>query len=214
MIKTNLDSAGPFNLSFVNVGPQRTASTWLYLNLQRHPAICFPCGVKETMFFDQRFDKGDRWYQWHFRHARPNQICGEIAPTYFHEPLAAERIRNHSPRAKIVINIRNPIERCHSLFRHHLSKGRVPNDFPAALKINPSILSAGQYHKWAPVWERAFANQVHYLVQEDVGEDPERSIHGVCRHAGIEVEGLTEFVGKRVNSASAPRNRYLAWLLS
>ena len=160
-------------LAFFGIGPQRTASTWLYTALSTHPGIAFPHQVKETMFFDRHFDRGLDWYLWHFRNAGPDQICGEVGPTYFDDDGACERIKECFPEAEIFINVRNPIARSHSLFRHHLSKGRVPNSFQTAIDKLPRIVDSGRYREHCLKWEEAFGDRITYLVQEDIQEDPD-----------------------------------------
>src|SRR5215467_11453066 len=46
--------------SFFIVGPPRTGTSWLHEILQSH--TCLP-RVKETRFFDERFDRGVAWYR-------------------------------------------------------------------------------------------------------------------------------------------------------
>lgn len=202
-------------LDFLAVGPQRTATSWLYEVLKHHPSICFPRGVKETMYFDLRYHRGEAYYDSHFRHAQPSQIMGEIGPSYFHCVAATDRIAQHSPGCKIIINVRNPITRCHSLFRHHLSKGRLRNDFGDALKRMPEIIESGRYSQYAPRWEDRFGHEnVLYLVQEDINQDPERVLITVRDFLGVEPMAMPAVAKNTVNSAAAPRNWLLAKVLS
>lgn len=202
-------------VDFLAVGPQRTATSWLYEVLSHHPQICFPAGVKETMFFDLRYQRGWGYYDSHFQHVRAGQVIGEIAPSYFHSEGAVERIAASLPACKILINVRNPITRSHSLFRHHLSKGRVRNNFSSALVKMPEIIESGKYSKFAKRWEETFgADNVCYLVQEDIQNQPSDVLATVCRFLGLPNMPLPEVANTNINSASAPRNWLLAKLLS
>jgi hypothetical protein len=203
------------NLSFVCVGPQRTATSWLQEVLSHHPEICLPRGVKETMFFDKRYSKGIEWYRWHFEHLKPDQIAGEIAPTYFHSIDAVERIHKFSPNAKIIILIRNPLQRCYSLYRHHLSKGRIRIPFEEALIQFPELTESGRYSRHAVRWEEKFSQeQVYYFWQEDISERPELVISDFCANNHISNIILPEVTFEKVNSATAPRSLLVARIFS
>ena len=142
----------PFYLNFVCVGPQRTGSTWLHQHLTQHPAICFPQDVKETMFFDRYYEKGLSWYTAHFTHRGEKQLCGEIAPTYFDVDVVPTRLHQLNPECRIIINLRNPVSRTLSLYRHHLSKGRVRGSFEEAVLQMPRIIDSGKYALHIPRW--------------------------------------------------------------
>lgn len=200
-----------FTLDFVGIGPQRTASSWLHQVLLHHPKVAFPAGVKETMFFDQRYAKGLGWYAAHFAHAATDQLRAEIAPTYFDDDAARERLRGLYPDLKIIINVRNPVERAFSLFRHHVAKGRVAPDFERAIETMPRIITSGRYAAHCPLWEQAFgASNVLYIVQEDASARPEEVLERVCRFLDLPVIPLPA-VGREVFGAgTVPRFRVLA----
>jgi hypothetical protein len=199
-------------LHFLGVGPQRTASSWLYEVLSCHPRLQFPAGVKETMYFDLRYQRGPGYYEAHFRERSAGRLLGEIGPTYFHSAPAVERVAELAPECKIIINVRNPITRSHSLFRHHLSKGRVPNSFEAALAKLPEILESGRYARHAPRWESWFGReQVLYLVQEDIERDPAAVLHKVCAFLQVDPLPVPAIAADtKFNTAAAPRHRWLA----
>ncbi len=202
-------------LDFVCLGPQRTASSWLQEILSYHPEICLPLGVKETMFFDLRFENGLDWYFWHFRKRRENQFCGEIAPTYFDSELARARLADIAPALKIIVLLRNPIDRTFSLYRHHLSKGRIRSNFTDALNEFPRLISSSKYSIHAEAWENQFADrQILYLWQDEVRTQPEQVLNQVCDFLDVNRIALPSVGNAVINHASAPRFRSLAWLLS
>ena len=194
------------SIDFIGVGPQRTASSWLHEVLAQHSEIVLPEHVKETMFFDLHYEKGVNWYFWHFGSRGRGHVYGEIGPTYFHCPSAAERIRQLAPEARVIINVRNPIEQSHSLFRHHYSKGRVPNDFFAATRRIPAILTAAQYSRYTPIWEDCFPDRVLFLVQEDIRTNPQHVWDCVCVHLGVSRCELPRVGRQTINSAGRRRS--------
>lgn len=204
-------------INFCCLGPQRTASSWLQEVLACHPEICLPQGVKETMFFDSRYDKGLDWYNWHFQHRNTQQqkACGEIAPTYFHSRQACDRMQELAPALKIIIMVRHPVDRAFSLYRHHLSKGRIRGSFQDALKTRPELITTGKYSQHAAYWESRFpAGEFLYLWQENVQQDPQSVLDEVCDFVGVSRIEIPAIARETVNSASAPRNRLLALAFS
>lgn len=201
------------HIQFIGLGPQRTASTWLDEVLRKHPDVQLPSGVKETMFFDLRHQKSFSWYFSHFDNDA--RIKGEVAPTYFHNQSALRRLKQHNPDLKLVINIRNPIQRSFSLFSHHRAKGRVGDDFFEAIKTLPEIVETGKYSEYCPMWESAFPpDSVLYLVQEDIHESPEDVFCKICDHLKINQIPMPEIARSSVNNRSAPRSRIVALCVS
>ncbi len=201
-------------VDFFGVGPQRTASSWLHEVLSEHPQIGLPEGVKETMFFDLHYAKGMDWYLWHFRNRDLRLIRGEIGPTYFDCPDVARRIAIAFPQAKIIINVRNPIEQSYSLFRHHRSKGRVGPDFYQAAQKIPRILSAAHYEKHCAPWEQLFPDQLMYVIQDDIKVRPQSVLDNVTDFLGLSRQSLPQIGTTTVNAADAPRWPLLAKVLS
>ncbi len=200
-----------FCLDFVAVGPQRTGSTWLYQLLKQHPDICFPKDVKETMFFDKHYQKGIYWYAEYFQNLHKNQRCGEVAPTYFDVDTVPARIHQINSQCKIIINLRNPLNRTLSLYRHHLSKGRIKGSFQEATTKMPRIIESGKYSLHIPKWLDKFGiEQVKFILLEDVESHPEIVIKSICKFLGLAEINLPDRRHQKVNSTTIPRFPWLA----
>lgn len=198
-------------LGFVAVGPQRTATSWLAQVLRTHPEICLPQGVKETMFFEQYYDKGIDWYAAHFAHGRPGQVYGEVGPTYFDVPEIPARIQGINPACKIIVTLREPVSRTISLFHHHVAKGRVPGEFEAAVRRMPRIVESGHYARHVPRWIETFgAERVHYVLLDDIEQAPDEVLAGVTAFLGVEAIALPEEGTEKVGAAMMPRFPALA----
>lgn len=128
---------------FLGIGAQKAGTTWLHHVLKQHPDLCLPTS-KETHFFEtpEVFGKGAAWYDSLFSHAAPHQLCGEVTPGYLWTappPAAANlpwqnrhrqdipaRIRDVlGPHIKLIVILRNPVDRAISAVVHHASKGRI-----------------------------------------------------------------------------------------
>jgi hypothetical protein len=205
----------PVHLDFVGIGPQRTASTWLDEMLRHHPSVALPEGVKETKFFDEHYRKGFDWYARHFEHAAASQVRGEICPTYFDHDAARDRLKSAYPRLKVIVNLRNPVERAFSVYRLELTKGRVTGGFRQAAAKNPRIITSGHYAEHCPKWEAAFGREnVLYLLQEDIRANPQQVLDGVYTFLGIPPIPMPAVAGENFSVTHVPRYPKLARLFS
>ena len=212
-----------FRLDFVGVGPQRTGTSWLHQLLQHHPALCFPKDVKETMFFDQYYEKGLDWYVSYFTHYKSGQLRGEIGPTYFDAPSVPALIHNLNPACKIIVNLRDPIERAFSLYLHHQSRGRLDVPFREAASKIPRIVEAGRYAVHIPRWLETFGEkQVSILFLEDIDAQPQGVLKETYDFLGVEAIEMPEEGNEKIGALMTPRfgwlgkvgGKTLTWLRS
>jgi hypothetical protein len=202
-------------IDFVAVGPQRTGSTWLFSALSCSPAICFPKNVKETMFFDQYFDKGMDWYYSHFLHRKDGQVIGEVGPTYFNCPEAPSRIATHSSTCKIFINLRHPVKRVYSLYLHYLAIGRVQGSFQSAIAQSEHILDAGKYSIHIPSWQKYFSQENLFLILMDrIKHEPNFLLNEICDFLGVEKISTPKTAYEKVNAATLPKYPWMAKVLT
>lgn len=120
-------------IDFFHIGPQKSGTTWLYRVLKDHPQICAP-QTDTLYFFDIHYHRGDKWLQSHFpKKTNHNQLTYEPTMSYLRSPLAPERIYRHNPKAKIVVTLREPIERAFSHYWHEKKKARFNFKFEEVL---------------------------------------------------------------------------------
>lgn len=143
--------------SFLIVGGQRCGTTSLYRALAAHPAVLKAVLHKGVHYFDTDYHRGIDWYRGHFplRHTGrrladrtgvPAQTF-ESSPYYMYHPLAAERIAATLPDVRIIVLIRDPVERAYSQHAHEVARGfETERDFAAALALESARL-AGQ-ERW------------------------------------------------------------------
>lgn len=212
-----------FRLHFVGVGPQRTGTSWLNQMLHCHPSLCLPKDVDEPMFFDVYFGKGIQWYTTRFNSRKLAQLCGDISPTYFDVENVPDRIYQMNPNCKIIVNLRNPISRAVSLYRHHLSKGRVRGSFTDAVSQMPRIITSGEYAKHLPRWLGKFGSeQILFILLDDIKTNPQSVYNNICEFLGISMHPLPQTGYKKINPITMPRYFWLAkinarivtWLIS
>lgn len=162
------------------------------------------------MFFDERFERGLDWYWGHFAEPAGDQKRGEIAPTYFDSALALQRLAQLNPNLRVIINVRDPVERTYSAFRHHRAKGRVPDDFFEAIELMPQIETSGRYAEHCERWQRVFGeSNCHFVLQAEVESVPQQVIDEVCRFLHVQSMTLSEDASQRFGQSTRPR-----WLVA
>jgi len=122
---------------FIIVGGQRCGTTTLYNNLISNSDVT-AATQKEIHFFDNHYHEGLTWYKNQFK----KSLCtGESTPYYIFHPHSLRRISNDIPNVKIIILLRNPVDRAYSHYwfesrekNEHLSFEDAINEEPARLK--------------------------------------------------------------------------------
>ena len=109
---------------FLIIGAQKCGTSFLYRFLVEHPHVK-SAFVKEVHYFDLNFAKGNHWYRSNFplqvRNTR-TYITGEASPYYLFHPHAAKRASMVVPGAKLIILLRNPVDRAYSHCQHQVKR--------------------------------------------------------------------------------------------
>jgi hypothetical protein len=128
------------------IGAQRCGTSSLYKYLGGHPDVV-PSVRKETEFFTRRFGMGVGWYRAHFplearlTLGRRHGMTFEATPDYLFHPLAPARAARLLPEAKIVVLLRDPVQRAFSHYRHMVRLGFESLAFEDALDAESSRLA-------------------------------------------------------------------------
>ena len=166
---------------FLIVGAQRCGTTSLFRDLAAHPAVVPPLFQKGIHFFDMHYGRGLRWYHGHFpvaalarrrvaaTGARP--ITGEASPYYVFHPLAPRRIAADLPGVKLIVLLRDPVERAYSAHRQETARGFETEPFERALDLEPTRLSGEVEKMLADPGYVSFGHQHHaYLARGQYAE--------------------------------------------
>ena len=150
---------------FLVIGAPKAGTTALHAALSRHPEL-YMSPVKEPKFFltdgppPTRGGPGDvqtyREHVWRredyealFDGASEGALRGESTPFYLYDRDAQRRIRDLVPHARLIVILRDPIERAHSNWTHLWSAGLEPiGDVVRACAEEDDRIAAG----WAPFW--------------------------------------------------------------
>jgi hypothetical protein len=208
---------------FLILGAPKAGSTALHVALAQHPKLHLS-SVKEPKFFlcDERPPSGQRgpgdahsarewiWrrdeYEALFADAPGGALRGESTPLYLADPAAHRRIHRLLPDARLVVIVRDPVDRAYSNWTHLWSDGLEPeSDFLTACSLEEERSRQG----WAPFWrylglgrygeqlehlQTLFDRKaIHVLRYRDLVERPDDTLDGICRFLGVE-PGLVSVV--------------------
>jgi hypothetical protein len=123
-------------LDFILAGAQKSGTTALHYFLQKHASITLG-DQQEMHFFDDEelFSRPVDYAALH-RHFTPvtaTTVAGECTPSYLYWKPAAERIWKYNPDIKLLVLLRNPIDRAFAHWNMQRFKGRESLDFIAAV---------------------------------------------------------------------------------
>ncbi|MFK8113982.1 MAG: sulfotransferase [Rubripirellula sp.] len=195
------------------VGPMKSGTSWLYEYLKTRSDVALPSGVKETFFFDQRFDsKSLAWYLSHFEPPRDGNRIIEVAPTYFHGTDVPAHVKSCLGEIQLLVTLRDPAERAFSLFQHMRRYGFTRCDqFRDAVEAHPEMLESSRYASCLQRWMSTFgADQVTVVFLDDLKNDPMAYAAQCCQGLGLEPPTDANNFPDSVNVATHPRSYHLA----
>ena len=202
--------------NFLIIGAAKAGTTLLYDQLRRHPEIFMP-EVKEPCFFayngkgsDFRYPaKTLEAYEALFAGVTTEKAIGEASPQYLYRPHAAGRIRETLPDVRLVVSLRDPVERSFSVYQHNMrSSGRnegVP--YGQAFAADP-LLRRGfseDLGRYLDLFER---EAIKVILFDDLVRDNARTLSDLLGYLGVSPE-VPERLPDVANPGGLPRNRTL-----
>jgi hypothetical protein len=205
---------------FLIVGAQRCGTTSLFKTLSQHPAVLPAVYHKGVHYFDTAYDRGMDWYIGHFPTARKAEavrgsvgvrgITGESSPYYMYHPLAPQRIARDLPEVRLLVLLRDPVERAYSAHAHELARGFETEPFERALELEAgriagqrelmladptynsdhfqhnAYVTRGQYVEQLEHLESLFGRErLHVVDSDDFFADPRPAFDAVCDFLGL-----------------------------
>ena len=130
--------------NYLIIGAAKCGTSSLYEYLIQHPNINAALG-KEINFFDMHYSKGINWYRSYFPFknflTKKNSITGEATPRYLDHPHTPKRVYDLIPSAKIILLLRNPVDRAYSHWNMMVAHKRENLSFSEAIENEKSRIS-------------------------------------------------------------------------
>ena len=208
---------------FLVIGAQRCGTTYLHELLADHPEIAMaqPVPPEPKVFLsDEVVDRGLEWYhQTWFPHARDARLLGEKSTSYLESPGAVARVAAVLQQPRIVVQLRDPIERAVSNWSFSRAHGMEDRSVTEALarnldgplpwdpertSVSPyAYLERGRYADHLAPWLAAFPDLVHVQFLEELVESPDR-IGELYAWLGVDADVRPASLGQPVNQAEPP----------
>jgi hypothetical protein len=240
---------------YLIIGAKRSGTTSLHRWLLAHPDVLplFPSArrlplrddIKGVHYFDASPERSVRWYRSHFptaasralasrRGGGARVVAGEASPYYLHHPHAAARAARVVPEARLIVLLRDPVERAWSHWKEQRRRGFEPlATFEEALDAEPARLAGeaerlaadaayrsfahehqsyaatGRYLEPLARWQAAFPpEQLLVLRSEDAFADPQGTFTRVLEFLGLRPARLADpRPFNRIAGALAPATR-------
>jgi sulfotransferase family protein len=217
------------------VGAAKAGTTALYDELSQHPAI-YMSPMKEPHFFS-RIQPAARWedffphvsdedeYLALFQGSTNEELVGEASTSYLWDTQAGERIKHAVPEAKILIMLRDPVDRAYSHYWNDVREGLERRSFLEALTeeqqrsgpggwgVTSLYIECGRYADQVARYLDRFGPRVCVTFLENLVADKSSAMARVYSFLGVQPAGAAA-AQRRMNSVALPRNRLSRALLA
>lgn len=209
---------------FLVLGTKRGGTTSLWNYLLEHPGVLpmWPAAenLKSPHYFYWHHANGAAWYRSHFPTAATRRLAsrrlgsavvsGEASPYYMYDPRVAARVRAELPEVRLIIALRDPVERAFSHYKERVRAGVEPLTFEqalaaererlagemAAMEADPDYYSRphdwysyrdrGVYAPQVRRWQQTFPAASLLIVRsEDLYADPQATLRQVTDFLGL-----------------------------
>jgi hypothetical protein len=174
---------------------------------------------KEINFFsrDRNWSRGFAWYEGIFAECPPSTIAGEFSTSYLTDIETPTRIRDRYPGVRLIVSLRNPIDRAYSSYLNDIVAGAVPTKegFREALRSHPEYLETGKYaHHLRNYLDLFPRERLLVSIFDDARRDPFSTIQAMYRFLEVDPTFRPSMLDHRVNAGRIPRSQRLErWLL-
>lgn len=205
---------------FLIIGAQKGGTSSLFFYLKFHNQIKRPI-KKEIHYFNIHFSKGLNWYKAHFPFKSTRYITGEASPDYIFHPKAPERVKELNPKMKLIVLLRDPIQRAYSAYQMNRRLGLDPREsFEDAVQFeidhaekfknkynyerhNFFYLERGLYGKQLNHWTKTFDKENFKVIKSnDFFSNTEIIMNGIYQFLNISEK--FQSTSKRMNVGKYP----------
>lgn len=168
---------------FFIVGTKRGGTTSLWNWLDGHPQVLSmfpkPRGLKSTDHFFSASRGEERWYRSHFHTTAYRALAGsrrggpvvngEASPYYMYGPHVPRLMSQVVPDARLLVLLRNPVERAYSHYQERRQQGVETLSFADAL--------AAEEERTAAEWRRVLEDPDRYSSDVDFFSYRDRGVY-------------------------------------
>ena len=213
-------------IDFFIIGAQKSGTTSLYDLLTRHSDVFMP-KIKELQCFvyDEHYQHLRKCLNLNFPDHKENVLWGAAQVQMLFHKKAAERLYQHNPNCKIVLMLRNPVERAYSGYWYAKQFGyEDASSFEEAIALESNRLNSEDEHILGNLthiahsrYDEQIARYLRYfnkeaikvVIFEDFKKNQDRVVKEVLGFLNLKMSpGLLGFL-ERSNAARMPKSRAL-----
>lgn len=192
-------------LSFCIAGAQKSATSSLHDSLSGHPELSLPKSKELHIFDDDSRENFVDLDDFITEYDSPIRMTGDATPIYLYWPEAPLRMATHNPDMKIIISLRDPVDRAYSHWAMERSRGAENLSFTEAIRSGRARVKAnrGGVHRVFSYVERGlYAEQIrrlmstfprsslHFIKFDDIIEKERETLDGICHFLGVSIQRL------------------------
>ena len=212
---------------FLVIGAAKSGTTALWYYLDAHPGVALG-PVKEPRFFTRlggglargdvddsmpragTHERGIEWYEALFEDEPAGAVRGEASTVYAVAPDAPALIHAHNPDVRLILMVRDPVDRIYSHYWQELKSGWDPGPFAEIVaEGHPRLRYYEAMSHYKAIVERYLAyfgrDQLLVLTKEDMDDDPDTVLETVFRFIGVDPTFRPPSLGRRYNVQRVPR---------
>ena len=243
MKKNTLDKKLP---NFFIIGAAKCGTTSLFHYLSQHPDIYFPTTVKESNYFvfcNREYDTNGPGspkeifnylygrsinnfteYKSLFKSVKDEMVIGEVCPRYLYYDNASKNLKEFNPEAKIIVILRNPVERAFSHYKMLASRSLAPYNFYRELQEEDQRISQGwgwdwhycalgRYFEQIERYYQLFSRKnIKIILYEDFFNDSTSALKDICSFLNITAEFDFDLNSRHMVSYN-PKNKFVHQIL-
>jgi len=199
---------------FIVLGAPRCATTWIYSTLKTHPSVALT-KIKEPEYWGDsgNFYLGSNWYYSQFdTQDDGRRLRGDVSVGYLYSDRACDRIYDYYKdrfQIKLVVMLRNPIDRALSHYSIRLSRGTAPLTFEKALSMHyykKLFIDYGKYYNFVEMYLTKFKrDQMHFIFYDDVKNDAVKAAKELASFLNIDEACFNERHKSKVAASTKVR---------
>lgn len=188
----------PYPIQFLVIGAQHAGCDKLAFLLRQHPSVTLPLNLNHPIFSE----KGDLFQTQDFNSyhkslniTKKNNIVGDVSMNSLYCQPAARRIYLYNPKIKIVVLLRNPIERAFAHWQFNYTNKLETLSFEQALlneknRANAALpyqdcmysyLDAGFYSEQIRRYQRFFKDHhLLFITYNNLLAQPQATFDTIC----------------------------------
>jgi hypothetical protein len=228
-------------IDFIGIGAPKCGTTSIAQHLLEHPEISL-FKFKESQYFSEygppdvslpyKYEKdGINGYRKLFSMYGIDfsKKVGEFSPQYIYDTTAAKRIKKHFPNIKLIVSLRNPVNRIYSEF-NMVKYLRIPTDssydmkkfrsdanysFEQAIKEHPQLMRNSEYYEQLKVYFELFPKEnIKVIIFEEFIKNSEQSVKDLYNFLSVDKSFMPPSINKAMHQTKKVKSKKVGLFLS